>query len=486
VVAACITPPVGPDYKRPAVPLPTEWRTDPNEAADVVNTPWWTAFNDPDLNALINQALAANLDVLAAAARVDEFEGKLERSTAHRYPDIGYEANATRYERSLEVPEELTPGQPHIYNKYQFGATLSFEFDFWGRVRRANEAARAELLSSKEARHTVMLTVVSAVAATYVQLLVMDRELALAQETLASYESSLALAEDKFHGGSATEITVERIRADLQEEQALIPELERNISTLENELSILIGSNPAPVRRGHIDALVLPPVPAGIPSDVLVRRPDVLVAEENLVAANARIGVAKADYFPSLTLTSVLGQSSDLTQYLLASTAHFGQTTGLLVGPLLSFGRVEGHVREVRAEAQENVDRYLQTAQVALQEVNDALVANVKSKARLAALDQRVQTLKQLEQLWRKRYVGGQSTYLDVLDADRNVIGGETDQARGVRDEYLTLIAVYKAMGGGWMVEHDKDVGFKVPKRAPPPAPSGADMPLSVSDGNAK
>ena len=454
-LGGCITPPVGPDYKRPVAPLPAMWRIDPAEAADVTNTAWWKEFGDEDLNSLISEALVANSDLLIAAARIEQFDGKLEVSNAHKYPQFGLEAGFLRNYRSLEVPEELRPGQPATYNVMKIGPTINFEFDLWGKVRRANEAARAELLSTKEARHTVMLTVVTTVASNYIQLLEMDRELALAQQTLDSLNKALDLTDQKYRGGSATLLSVGKVRAEVEDQTAAIPQLERSIASLENGLSTLVGRNPGPIKRGRLDKLVLTSVPQGVPSDVLIRRPDVLVAEQNLVAANARIGVAKSEYFPTIPLTGMYGVSSDLTRWLLARDAGSGFYDIEIIGPLLSFGRVQGEVRKARAEAKENVERYLQTVRVALQEVNDALVTDVDSKTRLAALNRRVAALREVDQLTQMRFEGGESTLLDVLDSDRQVYAAQSQETQGIGDEYIALISVYKAMGGGWMVEQD-------------------------------
>lgn len=459
-LGGCVTPPVGPDYHRPAVPLPESWRVPPTEAEDVVNTAWWNRFGDAHLQALVHEALTANLDLKIAASRVQRFAGKLEHSEAQRFPELGYEVSALRNQRSQEVPELLRPGQPPIYNEYKYGLTASWEIDLWGKIRRLNESARAELLSTKEARHTVMLTVVTAVASTYVQLLVNDRDLELARQRVSSLKETVKLLDEKQRGGSATLLQVEHARAELEEEAAQVPQIERRTANLENALSILVGRSPGPVERGTLAALELPPIPAGVPSDVLTRRPDILAAEQTLVAANARIGVAKSQYFPSLALTSMYGYSSDLTQWLFAETAHTGLSQALLLGPLLSFGRIEGQVREARAEARENVYRYLQSVQTALQEVNDSLVYDVKAKERYAALDRRVEALKKFRALSNQRFEGGESTYLDVLDADRQVYEGEEQQNQGKGDEFLALISVYKAMGGGWMVAEDKNAAL--------------------------
>lgn len=455
-LAGCLFPAMGPDYKRPKADLPTAYRVEPSQAAGLVNTEWWKGFGDEHLDTLIAKALVANSDVLIATAHVEEFDGKLETANSHYFPQLGYDVGLERDQRSQEVPELLRIGQPITFNQWKYMATISYEVDLWGKVRRSYEAARAQLLATEEARHTVMLTVVTTVAGTYIQLLEADRELEIAKETLASYQASLKLMDQKFHGGSATDIEVAQLRADVEEQAAVIPDLERSVAFLEDELSTLIGTNPGPIPRGRLDQLVLMPVPDGIPADVLTRRPDIRAAEQDLVAANAAIGIAKTEYFPTFSLTSAFGQSSDQTQWLLAKTARTGVLYIDFIGPIFTFGKVEGDVRKAKAVAKADTDRYLQTIQTALKEVDQALVYNQKSRERLAALDRHVAASKDADRLAGLRYKGGSSTDLEVMEQDRKVLAAETEQIHGVLSEYQAMVAVYKAMGGGWMTEQDR------------------------------
>jgi outer membrane protein, multidrug efflux system len=484
-LAGCLFPPMGPNYKRPTVPLPTAWRVDLTEAADVTNTAWWMAFGDEHLDDLISQALAANADLLIAAARIEEFNGKLETSNSHYFPQLGYDVGFERDQRSQEVPELLRIGQPITFNQYRYNATISYEFDLWGRVRRSYEAARAQLLSTKEARHTVMLTVVTTVAASYIQLLEADRQLEIAQQTLASFQATLTVTDQKYHGGSATDIDVARARADVEDQAAVIPEVERNIAFLEDSLSTLSGHDPGPIPRGRLEQLVLTPVPGGIPEDVLARRPDVLAAEDNLIAANAAVGIAKTEYFPTFALTSAYGQSSDQTPWLLATTARTGVLAIDFIGPIFTFGRIEGDVKKAKAQTKAERERYLQTIQNALKEVDDALVFDEKARVRVAALDRHVAAVQEVDRLARIRFEGGSYTDLDVLDADRKVYASQNEEIYGVRDEYLALVSVYKAMGGGWMVEQDKQLAAKSGAGAPA-ASARAQIPSTTKDVAAK
>jgi len=464
-LAGCTT--LGPDYKRPDVPLPTTWRAELNNGAELANTEWWKALGDPDLDQLIDSAIDANKDLMLAAFRIDEFDAHLQVSRAANYPQVGYAVSASSERRSQERPNGLQPGaSPNVAN-YELATTFSWELDLWGKIKRGNEAALADLLSTQEARRGVMLTVVSNVATTYVQLLELDTRLAFARQSLKNRNDAVVLADQKYRGGSATRLAVEQARADLEATAAEIPLVERDIATLENALSGLLGRNVGPIQRRKLDALALPQLPQGVPADVLTRRPDVMAAEQNLVAANARIGVAKTEYFPTISLTAALGLGADDPKWLWSKTARTGNIGTALVGSIFNGGRIDGDIRSAEAIQKQMVVLYQQAVLTALKEVEDALVARSKSGQREAALDRQVSSLQEVSKLSRMRFEGGQSTLKEVLDADLKLYTAQGTQALGRRDTLLALISVYKAMGGGWMVEQEK-------RRAP--AGPGADV----------
>ena len=448
--------PIGPDYRRPEVPLPAAWRAGPADAADVVNSAWWEAFGDAELNALIQAAVAANKDLLIAAYRVEQSSAKLDVSKAASYPQLGYNARAERNERSEEQPALLAPTRDPNYNNYEGNLTLRWEIDVWGRVARANEAARAELLASEEARRAVMLKVVTNVADAYVQLLARDRQLALARQLLANRKDAADLLQGKYEGGSATQIDAVRAAAAVEEAQTAIPPIERDIALIENALSVLLGRNPGPVPRRTLDALALPAVPQGVPSDLLYRRPDVLAAEQTLVAANAQIGLAKSQYFPTISLTGLFGLASDQLRWLTARTARQNDIVFGLTGVLFSGGRIDGDVRAAEAMRKQMAETYLQSVQTALREVEDSLASQGKAGEQVAAQRRRVQLLENVSKLARARMEGGQSTMLDVLEADRQLLQARDQQTQVLREQFGALVSVYKAMGGGWMIEQDK------------------------------
>lgn len=453
LVVGCST--VGPDYSRPEVALPPAWRAPPAEATDIVNTAWWEAFGDPELSRLVGDAIDANKDLLIASYRVEQLAARLDVSRAAGSPQVGYGGVRERVQRSEEQPALLAFGREPTYNNYAVNLALSWEIDVWGRLARADEAARAEMLAGEQARRAVMLNVVTGVADLYVQLLSLDRQLELARLSLANRRDAAALLESRYKGGSGTLIEATRAQALVEELQAELPLIERDITLAENALAGLLGRHPGPVPRRSIDTLKLPPVPQGIPSDVLDRRPDVLAAEQTLIAANARIGVAKGQYFPTISLTGALGLGSDQLRWLMSRTARTGEIGAGLMGVLFDGGRIDGDVRAAEAQRKQMTESYLKAIQNALREVDDALVSRSRSAEQVAALGQRLKTLEEVSRLARQRFEGGQSTRTELLEAERQVLGARDVQAQGVRDQYAAVVSIYKAMGGGWMTAQD-------------------------------
>lgn len=455
-LAGCV---LGPDYKRPDVPLPVTWQAQPTDAADLANTDWWKAFGDPDLDALIDVAIDSNKDLKLATLRVAEFDALLQLSKSANYPQIGYDVVARRQRFSQEQPTGaggLQSGVGPIINTFGLGAVLNWEVDLWGRVKRSNEAALADLVASEDARRGVMLTVVSSVATSYLELLALDRELQLFKQALANRKEALALMETKYQGGSGTRLAVEQARAAVESTQAEIAPIEISIARTEGALNLLLGRNPGAVPRRSLDALALPRLPQGVPADVLTRRPDVMAAEQDLIAANARIGVAKAAYFPTLSLAAALGLASDDLRWLLVQTARTGSAGAVLSGPIFNGGRIDAQVRQAEVNQQQMAVRFAQAVQVALQEVEDALVTRAKSGEREESMRRRVDALSEAGKLARVRYEGGQSTYMEVLETEFATFGAQSELTQSRRDTSLSLVMVYKAMGGGWMVEQDK------------------------------
>ncbi len=452
-LAACTT---GPDYQRPELPLPTAWRGGIGDDAGLVNARWWQAFGDPALEALVDEAIDANQDLAVATARVEQFAARLGGSEAARYPTVGYAVGASRELRSQERPNGLRPGQSPTLSDFELGGKVSWELDLWGRVRRSTEAARAELLASQEARRGVMLTVVSDVAAGYLHLVALDRRLALAEEKLSLRRQAMALMDERRKGGSATRLDVARLQAAVEEQASVIPEIRREIATAEHTLAMLLGRPPGPIARRSIDTLALPVVPAGVPADVLSRRPDVAAAEQALVAANARIGVARTAYFPSLSLLGAIGLAADDLRWLFAETARTASVGAALAGTVFDGGRIAAQVREseaVRAEAQA---QFVKAVQVALLEVENALATRALADERDAVGQRRVQALAEVRDMTRARLEGGQAQRIELFSAEIDLREAETVRLEFQRDRLLAMVDVYKAMGGGWMHEEEQ------------------------------
>ena len=448
---------LGQDYVRPDVDSPAAWRVDYTDAAETANTRWWTLFEDPVLNTLIETALRENKDVRIAAARVEEFAARVDIFRSGFYPQLGYDGVGTRNRASREAY-----GGDGIdarrYNDYSATANLSWELDVWGRIRRATEAARADLLAQEENRRAVILSLVSAVATSYVTLRQLDRQLEVAQETLETRDESLDLFELKFRGGVVSELEVSQVQTEYEQAAAAIPPLERDIILTENALSILLGRNPEAMPRGKtIDELLLPDVPAGVPSQLLERRPDVRSAEQNLVAADARIDVARAQYFPTISLTGLFGYASDALSDLLQDSANVWSLGGTALGPIFTGGRISSQVRASEAVQQQALVGYLQTIQTAFREVDDSLISIQKSREQLVAEGRRVKALDDYARLARLRYDEGYASYIEVLDAQRFLFDAELQYVEVQVDVYASLVSAYKAMGGGWVIEAQRD-----------------------------
>ncbi|MEA3410863.1 MAG: efflux transporter outer membrane subunit [Pseudomonadota bacterium] len=445
---------MGPDYVRPEVDSPERWRLEYTGAAGVVNTEWWKQFEDPVLDALIRRALLNNRDVRIAAGRVEEFAARLDISRSALFPQIGYDGAAGRNSVSRETAAGVPAGVDRVSDAYSATLNLGWELDFWGRIRRANEAARADLLATAEGRRTVILTLVSAVATSYITLRQLDKQLEISRRTLESRAESLRLFELQFQGGVVSELVLAQIRSEYEQAAAAIPVVERNIALAENALSILLGGNPGPIPRGKtIDHLALPAVPAGAPSELLTRRPDIRTAEQNLIAANALIGEARARYFPSISLTGLFGYASDDLSRLATGSANVWAIGAQAIGPIFTGGRISGQVRASEAVQRQTLEAYLQTAQTAFREVDDALISNQKAREELVVRGRRVDALKDYAHYAKLRFDNGYASYIEVLDAERNLFAAELDYARVQGEVYGSLTGIYKAMGGGWVLE---------------------------------
>jgi multidrug efflux system outer membrane protein len=444
---------LGPDYRRPEVSLPSVFRgldpTAPGGPGSLADIAWWRLFEDEALQTLIQTALVENYDLRLAAARILDAQAQVVITRSNQFPTV---------EGTAQAPFSTTFGdRPPLFtleNSFiaQGGVSLSFELDFWGRWRRATEAARADLLASAEGRHVVLSDLVSGVAIAYFQLRTLDLSLEIARRTVGLRQDSLRLVSLREKGGVVSMMDVYQAETLLSGALREIPDFERQIEQAENLISVLIGRNPGPIVRGRsLEGQVsLPALPAGVPAALLERRPDIRVAEAQLVAANARIGVAKSEFFPRIFLLGNIGVAGGIQDSVSFGPMGFFGIGPTLTVPIFNMGRVQAGVDSAEARAQEAVTRYQQTLQQALREVSDALVGHRKRQEARREQETLVQVLRNATKLSNLRYDGGVTNYLEVLDNERQLFSAELDLALAQRDELLALVGLYRALGGGW------------------------------------
>ncbi|WP_162532122.1 efflux transporter outer membrane subunit [Candidatus Scalindua japonica] len=443
------------DYRRPQVDIEYSCHVDYIEAADLANLAWWECFQDPVLNELIEIALKENKDLILASARVEEFVFRLKGEKSVFYPQLDYWTLTSRDSQSLERRNQaLATSKDRVNASYQNYLNVNWELDIWGRIRRSTEAARAELLSQKESRQAVILSLVSQVATAYIDLLNLDKQLEISKKTLALREQWLQLFENKFKGGQVSNLELVQARSAFEQLSVNIPQLELRIALQENTLSVLLGRGPGKIKRGKkLDMLVIPEVPQGIPSDLLEQRPDIRQSEQNLIAANARVGVAKTQYFPSISLSGLFGYASLELSNLMRSAAEIWRSGVAIAGPVFSGGRIKGEIRQAEAVRQQLVNKYLITIQNAFREVDDSLITIQKLKELIVIQDRLVSVLEDYESSSRSRYDGGYSSYLVVQDAQRELYSAEIKYAQIQKDLFAAIVSIYKALGGGWVTE---------------------------------
>jgi len=444
---------VGPNYKRPVVEAPTSWRFEEKEAREVANTAWWEQFDDSVLNELVRIALKENKDVKIAAARVEDFAGRYRTTRAPLLPQVGAGANAGR-SRATERGTSPIDGTINPANNFQIFLNANWEIDLWGKLRRATEAARADLLSTEEARRAVILTLVTSVASAYVNLRDLDMQLEIAKRTAKSRQESYNLFQLRFRGGAISELELNQVKSEYEQALSTIPLIEKRIAQQENGLSVLLGQNPGFIPRGRmIDELVLPAVPAALPSELLTNRPDIRQAEQDLIAANARIGVARSQYFPVISLTSSFGYASTDLSKLFSGPARVWSFAAPLTAPIFTAGAISGQVKSAKAAQQQALFRYQQVIQTAFREVEDALIDQKRSREQLEIEAQRVITLRNYARIARLRFDSGYTSYIEVLDAERSLFDAELFHAQTKGILFQALVNLYKAIGGGWVME---------------------------------
>ncbi|MCP5197058.1 MAG: efflux transporter outer membrane subunit [Gammaproteobacteria bacterium] len=454
---------VGPDYQRPETPTPEQWRISIQQANDLANTRWWEQFQDPALNELIQMALQENKDVKIAAARIDEFLGRYGVTRGDQFPQVGANAAGARTRNSEN--SGVTLGE-NPTNSYQVDLGVSFELDLWGKLRRATEAARADLLAAEEAQRTVILTLVSQLANSYVRLLDFDQQLVITRSTLKTRQESVRINRLRFQAGLISELDYQQALAEYQNAAVQVPLLERLIAQQENAINLLLGRNPGKITRDHtLERLALPQIPSGLPSDLLERRPDIRQAEQQLIAANAQIGVAKAAFFPSISLTGLLGTTSNDLSDLFKGPSKTWQFAGQLAQPIFTGGALTGQLQVAEAVQQQALLSYQQTLQNAFAEVDNSLIEVAKLREQLQDEAAQIKALQRYLDLATLRYQNGYSDYLTVVDAERNLYTAQLQYVQDQANLFIALVNLYKAMGGGWVEEAEQmTVGDPQPK----------------------
>jgi multidrug efflux system outer membrane protein len=454
---------VGPNYKRPAVNAPAGFRGATSDVStnSLADLPWWSVFKDPVLQDLIQVALTNNYDLRITLARMDQARALQAQARSQFLPQINYEGEATRGRNAfLTAP---SPNGGKTMNSYLGGFEAVWEIDLWGRVRRMNEAARANFMATQEGRRAVMISLVSGVARGYFELLELDEQLMIAQRTGNSYERTLKLFSDQHAGGLASKLEVARAELALRTVTATVPEIERQIALKENEINTLLGRNPGPVARtSTLLAQEMPvEIPVGLHSTLLERRPDVREAEQQVRAANAEIGVAVGDFFPRIGLTTFYGGTSMDFDKLLKSEVNIWSAAATAAGPVFTGGRLTGRYRQTKGAFEQAKLSYQQTALTAFREVSDALISHRRYEDERVEQSQAVGAGREAVELATVRYKEGKASYYEVLEAQQQLFPAENTLSRIEAARRLAVIQLYKALGGGWSLKDSEWSGAR-------------------------
>jgi len=450
---------VGPNYQRPTVQTPANFRApDPAPAPDpasLADLKWWEVFKDQNLQELERTALSQNYDLRDAIARVEAAQANLGITRSEQFPHLdanaGISTNRLSRNGQSALPAEFVPAQNRTFGAATLNL-LSFEVDIWGRLRRATEAARADLLSAEENRKAVMTTLVSEVASSYFSLRELDYQLDISRRTLATRRDSLALIKSRQEGGVATLLDLRQSEQLVYTAAETIPTLQQQIEQTENQISLLLGKNPGEVLRGRsLTEQEMPPtVPPGLPSALLERRPDIRAAEQSLIAANAEIGVAKAAYFPQISLSGFLGGQGTQLSSLFSGPSSVWSFAPQVTQPIFTAGRLKSNVKLTQALRDSALIRYEKTIQTAFTEVSDALIAHQRVRESREQQELLVAALQDRTRLAYVRYRGGVDTLLNALDSDRDLFQAELTLSQIRLNELISVVQLYKALGGGW------------------------------------
>jgi len=443
-ISACA---MGPDYERPETALPETYEQVEDSGASIANLSWWELLGDEQLNTLIRIALEQNKDMAIAVSRIEEARATLGFVRSDQYPKFDVSAGANRG-NSVPGTSVIAP----VSNSFVLAGDLSFELDLWGKLRRSTEAAQAELLATVDAGNSVMITLIADVASAYLLLLDLDTRVAIADRTLETRKESLGIIQARFDRGTVALIDVNQAQIEMYDAEAQLAALQREDVQVENLLSILLGQYPGVIMhdRRDIYSLEMLDVPAGLPSELLERRPDVRVAEQQLAAQTARIGVAEAIRFPSLSLTGSLGLASDeLSGFFTTDNKTWGLSAGL-IAPVFNAGQNKRRVEVEVARTEQALLNYEQTVLQALQEVEDSLVSVSTFEREVFARQNQEKAAASAAMLSRARYDGGVTSYLEVLESERSLFSAELLASSTHREQLVAYVTLYKALGGGW------------------------------------
>ncbi len=457
---------VGPNYKRPPLDVPANFRGAPpapatNSLADLA---WWELFRDPELQDLIRAALTNNYDLRVAVARVEQARAIVVQNRAAFFPQLNYQGEASRGKNSLGTNPFFNNGA--TVDVFALAGNVAWEVDLWGRIRRLNEAARAQYLASQDARRAVMITVISDVAQAYFQLLALDQQLIIARQSTNSFGESLRIFSQRLVGGVVSKLETSAAEASLAAAAATVPAFKRQIAFQENLLNVLIGRNPGPVPRHRVllQETLPPEIPAGLPSALLARRPDILQAEQLLRSANAQVGVTVADFFPRLSLTGLFGQVSPELATFTAGGANAWNIAATATGPLFQGGRLYGRYRQAQALRTEAALSYQATLLYALQEVANDLIAIQTLEQQRVEQARAVQAYQVAVQVSLERYIAGKASYYEVLQEQQQLFPAENNLVQVQAGQLLAVVQLYRALGGGWLPQEAGQPGAPAAK----------------------
>lgn len=451
---------LAPKYERPPIELPAEWGADAQAA---IGAEWWKLFEDPQLDRMIAEALAHNASLALAVARIDEARAQFGFARAEQFPTLSASVAGSRAQTSQRTATPLPPGTPRETENYRATLNTAYELDLWGRLRNSRKAARAELLATEAAAETVRIRLAADIVQAYFAVRALDAQIAATQRSLAGRSESLALQKIRLEVGAISEFEYRQLEGEVLAARAQLPAFERERAQQETALAVLLGQSP----RAIFAAAAIPPiaadaapgaspsqhpvmVPAGLPSALLLRRPDLVEAEQRLIATNARIGVARAGYFPAISLTGNYGSEADSLRALFSGPAVVWEAAAALTQPIWGAGRATAQARIAHARERQALAQYRLAIQNAFREARDAIVAQTHSREQLAVESERVTALREALRLAKLRYENGVASQLDVLDTERTLLAAELSRHEALRAQRAAIADLFKALGGGW------------------------------------